>query len=124
MHKCCIMSKNIFFFYSVIERTFPYSIAEGGGNCVPMYLNKCSEIGKKDAENYGEEDALIKQAICQKNLEKRRKLSCVGGWELRAQPFLKASWEVGGRWEVDPPSPHPKTASLAGPKQNKIMNSL
>ena len=29
----------------VIELIFPYSIAEGGGNCVPMYSNKCSEIG-------------------------------------------------------------------------------
>jgi hypothetical protein len=39
---------------------------------------------EKDAEKYGEEDALIKQARCQKNLEKRRKIS------LR--------WSV---WEVD-----------------------
>jgi hypothetical protein len=33
---------------TVIELIFPYSIAErgGGGNCVPMYKNKCSEIGK------------------------------------------------------------------------------
>jgi hypothetical protein len=29
----------------VIELIFPYSIAEGGGNCVPMYSNS-SEIGK------------------------------------------------------------------------------
>ncbi len=30
---------------------------------------------QKDAENYGEEDALIKQARNQKNFEKRMKLS-------------------------------------------------
>ncbi len=30
----------------VIELIFPYSIAEGGGICVPMYSNKCSEIEK------------------------------------------------------------------------------
>ncbi len=32
--------------HTVIELIFPYSIAEGGGNCVPMYSNKCSEIRK------------------------------------------------------------------------------
>ncbi len=35
------LKKNI-----VIELIFPYSLAEGGGNYVPMYSNKCSEIGK------------------------------------------------------------------------------
>jgi hypothetical protein len=40
---------------------------------------------EKDAEIYGEEDALIKQTRCQKNLEKRRKLSCVGGSRERAK---------------------------------------
>jgi hypothetical protein len=34
---------------------------------------------EKDAQNYGEEDALIKQARYQKNLEKRKKISCIGG---------------------------------------------
>ncbi len=34
---------------------------------------------EKDADNYGEEDLLIEQARCQKNLEKRRKLSCDEG---------------------------------------------
>ncbi len=34
---------------------------------------------EKYAEKYGEEDELLKQARCQKNLEKRRKISCVGG---------------------------------------------
>jgi hypothetical protein len=32
---------------------------------------------EKDAEKYGEEDASVKQARCQKNLEKRRKISSV-----------------------------------------------
>ncbi len=27
---------------NVIEPIFPYSKLEGGGNCVPMYSNKCS----------------------------------------------------------------------------------
>ncbi len=30
-------------------------------------------------KKYGEEDELLKQVRCQKNLEKRRKISCVGG---------------------------------------------
>jgi hypothetical protein len=34
---------------TVIELIFPYSLAEGGGNCVPMYSNKCSEIGTSPA---------------------------------------------------------------------------
>jgi hypothetical protein len=34
---------------------------------------------EKDAEKYGEEDELLKKARCQKKLEKRRKISCVGG---------------------------------------------
>jgi hypothetical protein len=32
---------------------------------------------EKDSEKYGEEDALIKKARCQKNWEKRGKISCV-----------------------------------------------
>ncbi len=48
---------------------------------------------EKDAEK--EEDALIKQARCQKNLEKRRKIIALE--------------RLGGR-------PGPNTASLAGPK--------
>jgi hypothetical protein len=39
---------NIYFFNPVFELIFPYSIAEGGKNCVPMYSNKCSEIEKKN----------------------------------------------------------------------------
>jgi hypothetical protein len=35
---------------------------------------------EKDAENY-EEDALIKQARCDKKLEKRRKMPCLEGLE-------------------------------------------
>jgi hypothetical protein len=34
---------------------------------------------EKDAEKYGEEDELLKKARCQKKLEKRRIISCVGG---------------------------------------------
>jgi hypothetical protein len=33
---------------TVIELINPYSIAEGGGNCVPIYSNKCSEIGNNN----------------------------------------------------------------------------
>jgi hypothetical protein len=37
---------------------------------------------EKDAENHGEEDALIKQVRCQMSLEKRRKLSIVMHWRV------------------------------------------
>ena len=50
MPKCCIMPNNLK--NSAIELTFPYSIAEGGGNCVPMHSNKCSEIGKTKRKKF------------------------------------------------------------------------
>ena len=36
----------------LLNSPFPYSIAEDGGNCVPMYSNKCSENGKKLFKDY------------------------------------------------------------------------
>jgi hypothetical protein len=47
--------------------------------CQGCYILIIAALYEKDAENYGEEDVLIKHAICEKNLETRRKLSCVRG---------------------------------------------
>ncbi len=54
---------------------------------------------EKDAENYGEEGALIIWTRCQKNLEKRRKMSCNEGskeeakwnWEKTPSPVFKGA---------------------------------
>ncbi len=80
-----------------------------------MVLTVLAALYEKDAENYGEEDVLIKQARCKKNLETTRKISCVGGKMALGESSLPCVFDSISAFERWPPTP-PKTASLAGPK--------
>ncbi len=69
----------------------------------------------------------IKKARCQKNWEKRGKISCVWGsgkgakWRrvVVPRPAFFDSISAFGRWAL-PPTPCPKTQLLAGLKQNQM----
>jgi hypothetical protein len=67
-----------------------------------------ASLYEKDAENYGEKPVFIKQARCQKHLEIRRKISCVGGfregsnwrWVTAPCPAFFDSIAAFERWQT------------------------